>query len=108
MAIRGKDCPAIQQSFNETVVKYTEIAEPVPLLPDAGPCPCFDDEMILHYIREEYDNGKDMVSFYGVPRVVPQDDDDSMRDEDAELESLAGAYESEEEEDRVYVDEDEE
>ena len=79
MAIRGKDCPAILQAFKTTIDGLVETASKVNLLPDAGPCPCFDDEIVLHYMKKDH---PDMISFFGVPRTVQTDDDDSLFDED--------------------------
>ena len=79
MAIRGKDCPAILQAFKDTIDGLVETASKVNLLPDAGPCPCFDDEIVLHYMKKDH---PDMISFFGVPRTVQTDDDDSLFDED--------------------------
>ena len=79
MAIRGKDCPAILQAFETTIDGLVETASKVNLLPDAGPCPCFDDEIVLHYLKKDH---PEMISFFGVPRTVQTDDDDSLFDED--------------------------
>ena len=88
MAIRGKDCPAILEAFTKTIDGLVETASKVNLLPDAGPCPCFDDEIVLHYLKKDH---PDMISFFGVPRTISTDDDDSLFDEDVADEIDFGA-----------------
>ena len=90
MAIRGKDCPAILGAFKNTIDGLVETASKVNLLPDAGPCPCFDDEIVLHYLKKDH---PEMISFFGVPRTVSTDDDDSLFDEDVADEVDFGAVE---------------
>ena len=79
MAVRGKDCPAILSAYKTTIDGLVETASKVNLLPDAGPCPCFDDEIVLHYLKKDH---PELISFYGVPRQVATDDDDSLFDEE--------------------------
>ena len=79
MAVRGKDCPAILQAYKTTIDGLVETASKVNLLPDAGPCPCFDDEIVLHYLKKDH---PELISFFGVPRQVATDDDDSLFDEE--------------------------
>mmetsp|Transcript_30604 Transcript_30604/g.89424 ORF Transcript_30604/g.89424 Transcript_30604/m.89424 type:complete len:471 (-) Transcript_30604:37-1449(-) len=88
MAIRGKDCPAVLQAFRDTLAGLVETASKVNLLPDAGPCPCFDDEIVLHYLMKDH---PDLISFFGVPRAIDTDDDDSLFDEDVADEVDFGA-----------------
>ena len=88
MAIRGKDCPAILEAFGKTIDGLVETASKVNLLPDAGPCPCFDDEIVLHYLKKDH---PEMISFFGVPRTIRTDDDDSLFDEDVADEVDFGA-----------------
>ena len=88
MAIRGKDCPAVQSAYDDILEGLVETAAGVNLLPDAGPCPCFDDEIVLHYLKKDH---PELVSFSGVPRTIDGDDDDSLFDEDVADEVDFGA-----------------
>jgi len=88
MAVRGRDCPAILDAYGAVLEGLVETARGVNLLPDAGPCPCFDDEMVLHYLRGDR---PDLVSFFGTPRAVAADDDGELFDEEAADEVDLGA-----------------
>jgi len=88
MAIRGKDCPAVQAAYDDILEGLVETAAGVNLLPDAGPCPCFDDEIVLHYLKKDH---PELVSFFGAPRSIDGDDDDSLFDEDVADEVDFGA-----------------